>query len=97
MYVCTLVSGKGSNGSPIYFASSKIDIFKGKINLPSNLRRIEAESFSGCTFSEMVIPPSVEYIDKEAIPNSCTIICTVGTYAYNWAIENGYEVSVLEE
>ena len=25
------------------------------------------------------------------------VICTVGTYAYNWAIENGYEVSVLEE
>ena len=96
-FVILIISGKGSNGSPIYFASSKIDIFKGKINLPSNLRRIEAESFSGCTFSEMVIPPSVEYIDKEAIPNSCTIICTVGTYAYNWAIENGYEVSVLEE
>ena len=96
-FVILIISGKVSNGSPIYFASNKIDIIKGRINLPSSLRRIEAESFSGCTFSEIVIPPSVEYIDKEAIPNSCTIICTEETYAYNWAIENGYEVSVLKK
>lgn len=92
-----ILSGEASDGSAVYFVSDKIPIIHGtsRVVLPSGLMRIEAECFTGCTFSEIVIPDTVIDIEGDAIPKSCKIVCHEASYAYEWAEENAYDIVIM--
>lgn len=67
-----------------------------KVVLQENITEIRARAFANSTLSEINLPASLTYIDDTAFdgPDKVTMIAAEGTYAYYWAVENGY---IIEE
>jgi len=63
-----------------------------KVILPDGVERIGAYAFDGCTgVGSVLIPDSVSEIGDRAFPPGTLIECADGSYAADWAMENGYE------
>lgn len=63
------------------------------LSLPTSLVTVDQQAFLGCTnVTEVRIPDSVTSIGEDAIPEGVTILCHSGTYAYDWAVQHGYDV-----
>lgn len=62
----------------------------GLLILPRNLTVIEAEAFLNVSASRFDIPNEVESIGQNAFPSDATLIVGNGTYAQEWALQNGY-------
>lgn len=62
-----------------------------EVILPDGLLSIGAYAFSDCTgISSVYIPASVQSIGEHAFPLSTQILSDSGSYAEQWAYENGY-------
>ncbi len=61
------------------------------IELPYSLETIDSYAFAGCySLWSIYIPESVTSIGDEAFHENTTLIVEFGSYAEQWAIENGY-------
>ncbi len=66
-----------------------------KIELPYSLERIDSYAFAGCySLWSVYIPESVTSIGEEAFHENTTLIVNFGSYAEQWAIENGYTYEI---
>ena len=63
-----------------------------KVVLPEGVTTINARAFSDSTLSEINLPASLESIDDSAFdgPDQVAVTAQEGTYAYDWAVANGY-------
>lgn len=61
-----------------------------KLILPRGLVSIEAEAFLNVNADEIDIPDGVAFIGSRAFPENVTLIVGSGTYAEEWAAQNGY-------
>ncbi len=65
-----------------------------QVTLREGIREIEWYAFEACTaLTEITLPSSLEYIGYDAFygcDNLKTVHAQEGTYAYTWAVENGY-------
>lgn len=63
-----------------------------KVILPNGVTEIHARAFSNSALSEINLPDSLTFIDDSAFDGSGleTVIANEGTYAYQWAVRNGY-------
>ena len=68
--------------------------YEFRIDLPRNLTRIESEAFLNVAAEEIDIPDSVTFIGENAFPSGVTLIVGSGSYAYEWAGENGFTPTV---
>ena len=68
------------------------DTSLGEVVLPEGLKRIESKAFKGSSLREIVLPSSLRFIADDAFegPDQVTVTATDGTYAYDWAVDNGY-------
>lgn len=64
----------------------------GKVVLSENVTEIRARAFANSTLSEINLPDSLTFIDESAFdgPDKVRVTATKGTYAYEWAVANGY-------
>ena len=71
-----------------FYGSPSID----KVVLPQNIKEIHARAFADSTLSEINLPDSLIFISDNAFdgPNKVKVTANQGTYAYNWAVKNGY-------
>lgn len=60
--------------------------------LPEGIESIGARAFAGCAFEEIILPDGLTYIADDAFEGSglVKVTATEGTYAYSWALEEGY-------
>ena len=63
-----------------------------KVVLPDNVKEIGARAFANSTLSEINLPDSLTYIADSAFigTNDVSVSADPGTYAYDWAVEEGY-------
>lgn len=63
-----------------------------EVILPDNLEKIGSRAFAGTSLTEVVLPGSLREIAADAFdsPARVTVIAEPGTYAHDWAVENGY-------
>ena len=69
------------------------------LDLPKGLTRIEPFTFNRCiNLSEIYIPSSVTYIDEDAFfgCSDFTIVGEAGSYAQQYANENGFKFQAME-
>lgn len=71
-----------------FYGSTSID----KVVLSNNVKEIRARAFANSTLSEINLPDSLTFIAEDAFdgPNKVKITANAGTYAYSWAVNNGY-------
>ena len=64
----------------------------GVLTLPESLKRIENKAFVGSVIDELFLSESLEYIAPDALDLAQVgkVSATPGTYAFDWAMENGY-------
>ncbi len=62
------------------------------IVLPADLQKIDAETYRHIPAGSVCIPSSVRWIAPDAFPKDMLIFAVGGSYAYSWAVENGYRV-----
>ncbi|MCQ2457630.1 MAG: leucine-rich repeat protein [Clostridia bacterium] len=75
-------------GNAFYACSSLTSIV-----IPSSVYLIGSSAFIGCNALKIVtIPDSVTSIGSNAFSLNTTICCSKGSYAYQWANEQGYEI-----
>ena len=75
------------------------DYLLKNVNLPENLRSIEALAFANCySLRNVFIPASVNYIADTAFTNCGNLIieCYYGSYAHNYAVTNGINYTILD-
>ena len=79
-------------GERAYYGDTSIS----RVVLPDGIKEIRARAFANSSLSEINLPASLTYIDDTAFdgPDKVTVIAAEGTYAYYWAVENGY---IIEE
>ncbi|MCD8028861.1 MAG: leucine-rich repeat domain-containing protein [Erysipelotrichaceae bacterium] len=66
--------------------------------IPDTVTTIEAYAFSHCTSIESItIPSSVEEIEENAFTTSQLLYVYEGSYALQYAIDNGYNYVIIEE
>ncbi|MBQ6888159.1 MAG: leucine-rich repeat protein [Lachnospiraceae bacterium] len=75
--------------------------FTGKLVIPEGITSIEYYTFYWCKgLNDVYLPQSISYIEQYAFEcgnSDATMHCYIGSYAYNWAIENGFEVIGIEK
>ena len=62
--------------------------------LPDSLERVETEAFSGISAKAIFIPSSVNSIDLDAFSPDVTICAENGSYAAQWAQDNGFHLII---
>ena len=85
------VCGELIDGRPFYAESKHITIESSSqiISLPSYVKRIESEAFSGIQANEIVIPDSIEFIAEDAFENSgITTIISSCEYCQQYALNH---------
>lgn len=72
-----------------FFDNAKMDV----VVLPDGIERIGYEAFGNSSLTSINLPESLTYIDDTAF-SGCTeltkVTAKVDTYAYDWAVQNGY-------
>ena len=68
------------------------------VYLPEGLERIEARAFMGSSLWSINLPESLYSIADDALPGpgQVSVSAKRGTYAYDWAVENGYIEDLIE-
>lgn len=68
-----------------------------EIILPEGLERIGSRAFAGTGLSSVVLPSSLEKIEDDAFdePDKMSVTAEIDSYAYQWAVANGYIVPPL--
>ncbi len=63
-----------------------------EVVLPEKLEKIGKRAFAGTSLTEVVLPESLNEIATDAFdgPDRVKVIAEPGTYAYDWAVDNGY-------
>ena len=63
-----------------------------KVVLPDGVTEIRARAFLNSSLSEIYLPGSIKFIDDTAFdgPENVSVTAEKGTYAYDWAIDEGY-------
>lgn len=66
-----------------------------KAKIPEGTTEIRARAFANSTFTEINLPDSLTYIDDTAFEGlaDLQVKANPGSWAYNWALENGYIAS----
>lgn len=64
------------------------------VNLPDGLEVIGKNAFLGCSLWNITIPKTVKEIGENAFPDVTVLTVGAGSYAEQWAIENGYEYEI---
>lgn len=86
---------------PVALTEVKDSVFSGctsltKMVLPSTVTEVPSSAFSYCTgLSYLEIPATVTKIGGNSIPNTLTIYCYAGSYAYRYAVQYGYNYVIL--
>ena len=77
-----------------FYGSTSID----KVVLSNKVTEIRSRAFANSTLTEINLPASLTYIADNAFdgPNKVTVTATAGTYAYQWAVKNGYISEEIE-
>ena len=78
-----------------FYGDSSLD----QVILPDGITTIGSNAFSNSTLSFIRLPDSLTYISNDAFdaPGKVTVEANPGTYAYEWAVENGYIQPVPSE
>ncbi|MBR4234834.1 MAG: hypothetical protein IKR85_02080 [Clostridia bacterium] len=58
--------------------------------LPTALKRIERNAFTGTDAGAVQIPGGVDYIAQDAFSPGTVLVVTPCSYAESWAAENGF-------
>ena len=63
-----------------------------KVILPEGIHEIRARAFADCAIEEISLPSTLEFIAEDAFEGSAlkTVIADQGTYAFDWAVKQGY-------
>ena len=71
------------------------DVSIDKVVLPDRVQEIRARAFAGSSLTQIDLPDSLTFIDGTAFdgPDKVAVTANEGTYAYEWAVENGYIIS----
>ncbi len=65
------------------------------ITVGSRVSGIGSRAFAGCEALEtVVLPASVTYIGSDAFPDSAAAVVKAGSYAHQWAVDNGQQYIV---
>ena len=75
------------------------DTSLGKVVLPEGVEQICSRAFAGSSVTEVFLPESLTYIADDAFDGceNVTIDASEGSYAYDWAVTNGYIVHDYSE
>ena len=67
-----------------------------KVILSEGIQEIRARAFASSTLSEINLPDSLTFIAKDALdgPDKVHVTAHPGTYAYDWAVTEGYIIPV---
>ena len=69
-----------------------------EVNIPDGVTSIDSCVFEGCTgLRKATIPDGVTQIGEDAFPESTVIRCHAGSYAEEWALQNGRAVQLICE
>ena len=77
------------------YAESKnfpVELLSQPTRLPADLTRIDAEAFLGIGVDLIQIPTGVTSIGRNAFSPGTTLVVTPGSFADQWARENGFAV-----
>ena len=71
-----------------FFGNTSLD----EVVLPEGLTEIRADAFAGSSLSSINLPSTLTSIADGALPapGTVTVTATEGSWAYKWALENGY-------
>lgn len=71
-----------------FFGDTSVDT----VVLPDTVAEIRARAFAGSSLRAINLPDSLTFIDDTAFdgPDKVTVTVNKGSYAYEWAVENGY-------
>ena len=63
-----------------------------KVVLPEGIQEIRARAFANSSLKEIGLPSTLTFIADDVFENTAieTVTAEEGTYAYNWAVRNGY-------
>lgn len=87
---------KAGSISSIPYAAFRRCVALKQISIPSGVSEINADAFYGCSkLSKVTLPESISLIGEDAF-SACSakivFVAKEGSFAYNWAIENGFKV-----
>lgn len=70
-----------------------------KVEIPSGVELISARAFQDCASLEQITIPStvtdIQTLAFDGCPEHLTFCCEYGSYAFNYAIEHGFRVSII--
>ena len=71
-----------------FYGDTSID----KVVLSEKVTEIRARAFANSSLSQINLPDSITFIDDSAFdgPEKVSVAANKGTYAYDWAVNNGY-------